>query len=286
MAFPGMKAEEWDVHAKEYAAMHIEDMMSIACEGLLSALNAVSPLASSTAILDVGCGPGTMVARLIQSYGSQLPPSTRIIASDFSSGMVNCLREKQVERAGKEEDIGGAWTRLESQVQDAQDLEGIKEGELSHVMGNMVYFMLSDPRKGLESAHRVLKEGGAFGLTSWSKVEWVETLHTAALKVRPDAPTGFDTKHMGSWSSAEGVKHELEAAGFKDVKTEYFQTNLPIKDPKMFANMMFRSSNPGTVRVMSSFSAEEVDRACEEWVKLVEGKEILEGVLVVASGKK
>jgi len=38
--------------------------------------------------------------------------------------------------------------------------------------------------------------------------------------------------------------------------------------------------------VVGEFSEEELDRVCEEWVKLVGTKETLEGVLIVASGKK
>lgn len=286
MAFPGMKASEWDIHAKEYAAMDIENLMSAPCKRLLSELNTASSLSSATAILDVGCGPGTMIAHLVKGYGSQIPSSSRIIASDFSSGMVDCVREKQKERIGKEADINGAWTRLETEVLDAPNLEGIKEGEMSHIMGSMVYFMLPNPRAGLKEAHRVLKDGGALCLTAWSKVEWMDLLQTAAWKVNPNAPSGFDVKKLGAWTSIEGVKGEFEACGFKDVKTEYVPADMPMKDPKMFVNGFIKSQNPGTKMVVGLFSPEDLEKVCEEFLKLVEGKEKLEGILIVASGKK
>jgi ubiquinone/menaquinone biosynthesis C-methylase UbiE len=286
MAFPGMTSVEWDVHSKEYASMNLEHFMPAPCKRLLSAMDAVNPLSSATAILDVGCGPGTMIAHLATDYGTVIPSSARIVASDFSSGMVDCVRERKIEKAGKESDVGGVWSRLETQVYDAQDLSEIKDGEMSHLMSNMVYFMLPDPRKGLREAHRVLKDNGTLTLTSWSKVEWMDMLNQAARIVRSDAPAGFDVERLGAWANREGLKEEFEACGFKEVTTDYMPANMPMQDPVMFANKFIKSNNPGALMVVGEFSEEELDRVCEEWVKLVGTKETLEGVLIVASGKK
>jgi len=40
-------------------------------------------------------------------------------------------------------------------------------------------------------------------------------LDLAAQKVRPGAPSGFSESKLGKWAKLEGVKEELEAAGFR-----------------------------------------------------------------------
>jgi len=127
-------------------------------------MDSALPFSSATAILDVGCGPGTAVALLVNEYGSQIPSSARLIASDFSKGMVEALNQRKKEREGESE----VWKRLETAVYDAQDLSGGKDGDISHIMASLVYFMLPNPRKGLEEARRVLKPDGVLALTSWA----------------------------------------------------------------------------------------------------------------------
>lgn len=285
-AFPAMASHGWDIHAKEYAAMPFQGPMSGPSKRLLSALDDASPLSAATAILDVGCGSGLIISLLVSEYGNQIPTSARIIASDFSSGMIDCCREKQAQTVGTAEDIGGAWSRLETAIYDAQDLNGIKDGEISHVTGNLVYFMLPSSRKGLQEAHRVLKEGGALSLTSFRKVEWSDVMCEAAKRVRADASSGFDVKKMGPWASTEGLKGEFEACGFKNVKTEYFELNMPMADTTLFVNAFIRSNNPGALSILGEFTPEEVDRVCEEFIELVKGRDFLNGVVIVASGTK
>ncbi|OCL10384.1 S-adenosyl-L-methionine-dependent methyltransferase [Glonium stellatum] len=279
------KPDDWNANAQEYAKIPVRDGPLMApCQAMLKDLTGALPLSESTAVLDVGCGPGTAISMFIDDYGPQIPTTTRLIASDFSSAMVDMVRNRQ-----KQEAANPLWEKLETAVYDAQDLSGVKDGELSHVMGSLVYFMLPDGRKGLSEAHRVLQPGGAFALTSWSEVEWIEILNLAALRVRSFVPKGFDI--MGPWRSVEGVKEELEAVGFKDVQARYVDVFMDVTDPTKFVDGFIRSKNPGAVMVVGDFSLEELDRTCEEWNNIVKERypnppRKIKGVAVVTSTRK
>ena len=68
---------------------------------------------------------------------------------------------------------------------------------------------------------------------------------------------------------------------------EHVDVYMPVEDPSMFTNGFIRSSNPGAKMVVGDFSEEELDRTCDEWVRLVEerGKKA-KGVAIVGSGRK
>lgn len=188
---------------------------------------------------------------------------------------------------GTEDDVGGCWSRLEPRVLDAQDLKDVEDGGLSHVMGSMVYFMLPNPRKGLEEAFRVLKDGGALSLSSMSKADWIELMYAAAKNLKVDVSGGFDLSKIGGWRSTQGLKEEFESCGFRDVKTEYVEMEMPMKDPSMFVNGFIKSNNPGAKMFVGGLSSDELDRVCEEWVRLVgeQGNKV-KGIIIVATGKK
>lgn len=183
-------------------------------------------------------------------------------------------------------DVGGVWARTEMKVFDASDLNEVGDGEISHVTGSMVYFMLPDPRKGIEEAYRVLHPGGVLSFTSFNKVEWSDLMYAAAVRIRADAPTGFDPRKLGAWSTTEGIKGELEDIGFKGVRTTYHDLKMPMAKPEMFINGFVRSNNPGAKMILGDFSEEELDRVCVEFLKLIEGRTELDGIFVVATGTK
>ncbi|KAL2021728.1 hypothetical protein VTK56DRAFT_6671 [Thermocarpiscus australiensis] len=278
----GSTPAAWDATAQQYAQMPVEGPLSAPLRRLLAAMDAVTPFSSATGILDVGCGPGVAIGLLIKDHGHKVPDGARLIATDFSQGMVDAVKARKAELAGE----NPLWNRVEAAVYDAQDLHGIADGSMSHVMGNMVYFMLPDPPRGVREAHRVLRPGGVFAMTSFKRVEWMEVLQLAARRVKPDAPTGFDPAAFGNWASPEGVRHDLEAAGFKDVAVELVDIDIPEEAGPLMGPRMVRSNNPGAKAVVETFSEEEIDKTCDEFLKIAKERGgRLKGVSIVASGR-
>lgn len=302
-------SSDWDATAHEYTAIPIAGPLYIPCKRMLEAMDTASAFATASAILDVGCGPGTAETLLIDAYGKDLPSTARLIASDFSKGMVEETNARREKILAEGNDVADCWKRLETSVMDAENLSTIPSDSLSHVMGSLVYFMLPDPRKGLMEAKRVLKEGGVFACTSWARVDWMRFLREAAQKVRPNVSRRFvslqfmdgknagsrertdgegqDPAMLGPWKDTEGVKVELQAAGFRDVQVEYVDVDLPIEDRTGLSNILTRSNNPATKMVVGDFNDEEVARCREELVKILEQNgNICKGVAVMGIGKK
>jgi ubiquinone/menaquinone biosynthesis C-methylase UbiE len=151
---------------------------------MLEVMQATLSFSSATTIMDVGCGPGTAVSLLIDHYGGDIPPEAQLIATDYSSGMVEAIKSRKETEISSGKDTASYWSRVETLVLDAQDLSGLSSDSVSHIMGSLVYFMLPDPKRGLREAHRVLKAGGVFACTSWAKVEWMQFLGQAVQEVR------------------------------------------------------------------------------------------------------
>ena len=175
---------KWDETAGEYEKMPIEGPLSITCARMLEVVNATLPFSTASTILDIGCGPGTLPTLLFQKYGKKISETTKLIASDFSTGMVEAAKIRREKGSqSKEIYVAKCWAKLELDVMDAQNLEKVVTSSVSHVMGSLVYFMLPDHKKGLAEAYRVLSNDGVFACTSWAKVGWMDFVLEAVQKV-------------------------------------------------------------------------------------------------------
>lgn len=174
----------WDNTAAEYEKMPIQEPLAIPCTRMLDFVNATLPFSTASTILDIGCGPGTLPTLLFKKYGEHIPQTAKLIATDFSAGMVEAAKlRKEKEMHSDDIHVTNCWARLDLDVMDAQNLEKIATNSVSHLMGSLVYFMLPDYKKGLSEAHRVLSDGGIFACTSWAKVGWMAFVIQAAQTV-------------------------------------------------------------------------------------------------------
>lgn len=268
MPLVGSSSIEWDNHAEEFAKFPTKGPMSLPVIKLISAMNAAFPFASATSIVDIGCGSGAAIGTLIDNHGDEIPPSTHLIASDFSMGMIDIIRQRKREQ--KENPL---WQRVEPIIYDATDLHGLADRSVSHIVGNMVYFMLPNPDKGFTEAYRVLRSDGVFGLTSFARNDWMDIFQAAARRVRPDCPIAYDLKDFGNLATADGLRQELDTIGFKQIEIEEVEIKLPQESIAMFGRGFIQSSNPAVVAIFAGFTQEERTRASEEWMKIAEGRE-------------
>ena len=101
---------------------------------LLEKANERVPFSEATAILDNGCGPGPIMGRLLQDY--DIPDSAAITCADFSEGMIKQVHKRQEEAV--KADGKSPWSRVETLVQDAMNLDKIEDGSKSHVTAGWV----------------------------------------------------------------------------------------------------------------------------------------------------
>ncbi|KAB8416351.1 hypothetical protein FH972_024872 [Carpinus fangiana] len=274
--------------AWDQMALHMERMtqtVSVApANELVIKLNSLLSFGQSSAILDTGCGGGLVTSRLLAIYGPNLPtPTPRILACDFSDGMI-----QQVQKRGQKETANGNpfWSAVETEKHDAQDLHGIQDGSFSHAMGGLVFFMLPDPQKALSETKRVLKEGGVIGLSSWKTSQWIDLMYGVS-KESDDAMKATLTT---SWSSTEGVVNQLEVAGFRDIQAVEVDTSMPYDSHEEFCNFLL-TQLPHMKKITSTWPEEKLRRAEQDTVarmKMMSPKAPgnLSGTAVVAVGRK
>ncbi|PQE16176.1 methyltransferase family protein [Rutstroemia sp. NJR-2017a BVV2] len=276
--------DQWSISASSYAQGH-QQLSNAPVETLFAQMDRVKPFSTATAILDVGCGPGVTLSRLIEKYGEQVPLDARLIALDFSAGMI-----EQVQKMQKEKQVQNPiWSRVEGKVGDAQVLDGIDDASISHITGTMVYNLVEDGRRALEAAYRVLRPEGVVGMTLGKSAEWMDMMAEAAHHVRRDsAPTYQFPKGYGT---LDGIKSEFEIVGFSAEFVESMEISIDVSDPKPFVDTFIRGKNPGAMFFVGDYSEAELDAFVDFLLGLIgerckgESKR-LRGEAIVAVGKK
>lgn len=135
-------ARRYDRLARIYGFLESIFMMR---PGIRSATVDALALAPGQTVLEIGCGTGANLSRLVQSVG----PSGTVLGIDVSSGMVA--------RAKSLRDSRG-WKNVELTVQDAQQLN-TQQG-LDAVLFSLSYSVLSDQQRALADAWNHLADGG------------------------------------------------------------------------------------------------------------------------------
>jgi hypothetical protein len=91
---------------------------------------------------------------------------------------------------------------------------------------------------------RILKPGGACGITTWDTIGWIPDVRLALATISGAPPLPDDETIMGSmgdhkpWHQAGYVKQKLEDHGFGDVKVEVVPNASPIEDLTVFLEQL------------------------------------------------
>ncbi|KAH0023356.1 S-adenosyl-L-methionine-dependent methyltransferase, partial [Aureobasidium melanogenum] len=294
-----VKATDWDRTAASYAQLATQGSpMSVPITKLVGMLHTLSPFDTATTILDIGCGPGSATSQLISTHHNILASNTQLLATDFSRGMVSIVQQvRDFELENLQEGTEkSTWTRVVPLVMDAQDLRPLLDDSVSHIIANFVIFMTDDPPKALQEAHRVLKNGGVFALSSWHRMDWLDYLVIAASHVFPalGKPTPQRPEFPAQWASVDGVRDLLEDAGFKDVQLG--TVGAPIVMPKVEASVhaFLTSGNPAVTWITDILEDNEVEEVEKQLVKVVKekcevndkGAHILNGTAILAICRK
>lgn len=280
--------KDWTDAAADYAELMKKGPMTSPIRALLESMNRIAPFSSAHSIVDVGCGPGTVITELINTYGTSIPATTPLTASDYSEGMVAQVRQTQTQHSR----TNPHWARLQTHVWNLSDLAEVANNSFSHIAASFVFFFLPDPRHGLTNTLRVLRPDGLLGLTSWHTLEWIDLFALSAANIRPDlVATRSAFAIPSAWSTTEAVEKELRETGFEGVEVRYVETWLGVEDPEALVRFFIRGKVPFVLGLIEGFSESEVAAVCEGFVGLVrERKRVeprgLKGMAIVATGRK
>ena len=129
-------------------AARYDDVWGSRFEAVARLLCERMPLGRGTAHLDVGTGTG-IVLRALASQAS----GSNLAGCDRSIGMIRAARARMPE---------GRFVAA-----DAMTLP-FRDASFDAVTASFVLSHIADLEAGLQEAHRVLKPGGRFAMTSWS----------------------------------------------------------------------------------------------------------------------
>lgn len=246
-------------------------------------MNELWSFATSTGIFDNGTGTGSIISHILETYGTDIPKTSRILAGDFSEPMLDVVRQKKAENLVQQGDI---WERLEIHKIDAHDLSSIENNSFSHVAGGHLYFLLPNPRQALTEVNRVLCPSGVIALTNGKSSQHIDALCNAVEAVRPSTNLKLLKE---PWSSEEGVRAELEATGFVHVETHLHDTSISYTSHEDLADMLLVM--PVMKDASKDFSNREKEQLRQELVKNM--KEMspiapgsLKGVGIIALARK
>lgn len=184
-------------------------------------------LPGNARVLDVAAGPGTL--SLLAAERAE-----RVVAVDFSAGMLDVLRRRAAE---------AGFDHVEAQVADGQALpfaDGSFDGAFS--MFGLMFF--PDRAAGFRELRRVLAPGGRAVVSSWTPAEQVPlaaALYDCLHSQLPDLPYGDDRQPL---ADAGEFREEMAAAGFQPVAMHSTAHRLEKPSVRAFWQAQARASAP------------------------------------------
>jgi SAM-dependent methyltransferase len=166
----------------------------------------------AASVLDVACGKGAVMVPAAQAVGS----SGLVVGIDISSEMTRLARAEM-------SNLGHSNCR--TLVMDAEDL-AFEDDSFDLVFCAFAVFFLPDPARAAAEFVRVLKPGGALGMSSWGnedpRWDWEGDLIEGLAVDRRSIAQPFDT--------SESLRDLLTGAGLQDVGVEIEELDVVFAD--------------------------------------------------------
>jgi len=165
-------------------------------------------------VLDAGCGPG-FVAASAKLLGASVE------GIDFSAGMIKQAKS--------------LFPDINFSVADVEDLPAQDE-TFDAVVSNIVLFHVTDPRKAMIEARRVLKPNGRFVFSQWLGPDRSECYRLLfdVLGRHADMSRADPAPNAYLLSDQTSVTEMMQGAGFSDIKAEIVENILHAPGPSFF----------------------------------------------------
>lgn len=169
-------------------------------------------------VLDAGCGPG-YVAACAKLLGADVE------GIDFSEGMV---KEAQTQFPG-----------IKFTLADVEELP-MQDETFDAVVSNIVLFHVTDPKRPISEARRVLKPGGRFVFSQWLGPDRSECYRMLfdVIGRHADMTRGDPAPNAYVLSDEAQVSEMLRNAGFTDIKSAIVKNVLYAPGPSFYEFFM------------------------------------------------
>lgn len=221
-AFDAFEAAGWEDAVDAY-----ERFFGPITDELIAPILDATRVAEGTRVLDIGCGPGTLVARAANLRRS------RSQGIDVSRAMVDRARSRHPD--------------LTFGVGDAHRLP-FAAGAFDVVTSNFSILHLGEPERAVAEFARVAAPGGRVAVTTWDHADrarlfgWVtEALHRASAQVPVDIPEG---PPFFRFADERELIALLEGGGFGDAEVR----TVAFTSPAASIDAIWTGLVDGTVR--------------------------------------
>ncbi|KAL2075654.1 hypothetical protein VTL71DRAFT_597 [Oculimacula yallundae] len=187
-------------HSNMYDRMASNCTYSVAV-GMLPYL---SPITSTSYVLDNACGTGLVTSLLKSHY-----PNLRVLGTDVAPGMISVYNSKIADNN---------WSgSVSSSICDSRALTGIKDESFSHVITNFGFppdlTDMDSPMKAAREMWRVMEKGGMAVVSIWKERHFTNAIEATARRIRPNEEPYSWTMHS-EWSDAGWLQKTIADAGF------------------------------------------------------------------------
>ncbi len=196
--------DHWDTAAREYRQT-AHPFTTRFAEAALARV-ALTP---RSRVLDVATGTGALALAAART-------GARVLATDFSPGMVSCVAAARL-------------PNVDARVMDGQALD-LPDASFDAVFSIFGVIMFPDWRKGLAEMHRVTKPGGYGVVATWRDQSAATFLLLGRIRRRifPERGVSSTSEALQPLSDPESFSRELVATGYRDPQIEAVTHDYPL----------------------------------------------------------
>lgn len=187
-------------------------------------------------VLELAGGTGIVTRQL----RNQLPPSSRLIATDLNAPMLEIAKRKFA-----------AGEAVEFQTADAMALP-FEDAAFDLIVCQFGVMFFPDKVAAFREAGRVLKSGGRYLFNVWAPIESNPATHIASrvgAEIFPDNPPTFYRVPFG-YADPALVSADVKAAGLEVARVDRVRLNQPVHDWNAFARGLVEG-NPLIAEIQS-----------------------------------
>jgi ubiquinone/menaquinone biosynthesis C-methylase UbiE len=169
-------------------------------------------------VLETAAGTGV----LTRAIASRLPAYARIVATDLNQPMLNHASAQQ------------SHGRIEWRQADALALP-FEDQSFDVVACQFGVMFFPDKVQGYKEARRVLKSGGHFFFNVWDRIsenEFADIVTETLAALFPNDPPRFMARTPHGYHDVEGIREELNAAGFTNISVDAVDDRSKASSPR------------------------------------------------------